>query len=587
MEGAQVEVVAQPRAGALAQALDLELADLVRARLPGPHDVALHLRHHLAAGLSGVREHVVDGLLARPASPVDAGVDDEARRAEDLVDLLAEAVPRRRMEPLLRGELLGVERPALDEGDEGNDPPEEGNARHLLRERDLEMVAGNRLVVRERAHREARDLAGIAQVGVEDARPRAIEGRALVVGARRAPLLECGHALHDDGGAGQPPEERRKSRLRVVKNGLEALEHLPSTFFGVGEEEALVAVESADRGERVVGRDPLRREDVTDLLAEARDLGEPQAVDVLGREVGRRVEAQGPAVVRVSVGQLPDARLVRRAREEPAERLRESAVGGLHHVRDRRAPLRQQRVPRARAEVRDPAEIALEVGVEGGLLDRPVADLLAVLDHGHEDEARRQDAAVRAEADALDELVERRTEGLETGDVAARVARVLDLVDVHHEVWQRRLPALELLDRIAVEPEAPAVLQRLEQPREDVGREPLFGRLGVPVVAAQSRQEPVDLVGEAIGRFDREILELVGVEVQAVGLEHPRVGEEHRVVERELDEHPQVVVLDRPGLAPDRRDEEDGGGGEDDRTGRGSESRPRAQSDPSGPGRAR
>src|SRR5688572_9448579 len=70
-----VESIAKRGARLLAELDQLELSDHIRGRLAGIHDVSLDL-----AGLDAV----VDGLLARPPEGMEARVDDQPARAEQL-----------------------------------------------------------------------------------------------------------------------------------------------------------------------------------------------------------------------------------------------------------------------------------------------------------------------------------------------------------------------------------------------------------------------------------------------------------------------------------------------------------------------
>src|SRR5207244_11419375 len=85
VEGADVELRAELLLRVAAELADLQLADLVARDGAGLHDVAVDLVFDLAVRLRGVRAAEVDGLLARPAFRVQAGVDHEADGAPTLV----------------------------------------------------------------------------------------------------------------------------------------------------------------------------------------------------------------------------------------------------------------------------------------------------------------------------------------------------------------------------------------------------------------------------------------------------------------------------------------------------------------------
>ena len=112
--------------------------------------------------------HEVDRLLARPAHRVEAGVDDEARGAEGLRLEHAEPLAIVGVEAHLVGEALGVEAPALDVRPAGHpraERAERGQPLQLHLDRDLEVMAGRRLVERDR--RELVELALGRLVGVD------------------------------------------------------------------------------------------------------------------------------------------------------------------------------------------------------------------------------------------------------------------------------------------------------------------------------------------------------------------------------------------------------------------------------------
>ena len=171
--------------GARAQLQELQLADLVGERLARVGDVAVDLVDDVGLGLGRVRHEVVDGLLARPVHVVDAGVDDEAHGAPQVVGELPEARVRILVEAEVVAEPLGVERPAFDVGREAAGAPEHRQVGLLLRERDLQVMARHRLVHRQHLHLVLRPHLGAVEVHVVVAGARTVERRALVVGGRR------------------------------------------------------------------------------------------------------------------------------------------------------------------------------------------------------------------------------------------------------------------------------------------------------------------------------------------------------------------------------------------------------------------
>jgi len=87
---------------------------------------------------------------------VQAGIDDEAARAEEFVAELAEVAFGVAFVPaVFGGQLLRVERPTLAvRGDQAEHAvaSEARQAGHFILERELEMMAGHGLVINERPH---------------------------------------------------------------------------------------------------------------------------------------------------------------------------------------------------------------------------------------------------------------------------------------------------------------------------------------------------------------------------------------------------------------------------------------------------
>src|SRR3954451_7873185 len=84
VETADIELRSEFLRRSRAKIADLELSQLVTARLRRPGDVAIGLRLDRRL-VDRVRlAHVVDNLIAAPTHVVDAGVDDETHRAEKL-----------------------------------------------------------------------------------------------------------------------------------------------------------------------------------------------------------------------------------------------------------------------------------------------------------------------------------------------------------------------------------------------------------------------------------------------------------------------------------------------------------------------
>ena len=85
VELGQTELRSQRRLGPLAQFQDFQRADLVPQRLRRPDHVPLGLAARNRFRIARRIAHVLDGLLARPAFCVHAGVHDEPHRSQHFV----------------------------------------------------------------------------------------------------------------------------------------------------------------------------------------------------------------------------------------------------------------------------------------------------------------------------------------------------------------------------------------------------------------------------------------------------------------------------------------------------------------------
>ena len=147
---ADVEPAAERRPGRVAEPQDLELAELVGQRLAGHREVAVDLVGDVVLGERGVLDHERDRPVAAPAHRVEARVDDEPAGPPGVERQDPEPVHVAGQEAHLGRQPLAVEAPALDVGGRAGQAPERRQAVELLGDRDLEMVAGNRLVEGER-----------------------------------------------------------------------------------------------------------------------------------------------------------------------------------------------------------------------------------------------------------------------------------------------------------------------------------------------------------------------------------------------------------------------------------------------------
>ena len=144
---------------------------------------------------------------------MDSGVHDEPAGAPGIEREHPETVDVARVETHLVGEMLGVERPALDVGGHSLVLPELGNAGQLLGDRDLEMMAGNRFVKRQRLGLVARPRLGHVGIDHVGARPLPVRRGSPVVGDGRIGRLVHPHHLHLAGLLGLDPEPLRALSL--------------------------------------------------------------------------------------------------------------------------------------------------------------------------------------------------------------------------------------------------------------------------------------------------------------------------------------------------------------------------------------
>src|SRR5438093_6160594 len=189
VEGAQVEPRTEPRLRVGAKAPDLELADLVGERLSRPGDVAVHLVHDVVLREGGVREHELDRLVPGPALRVHARVDHEPARAPCVVGQHPDPVEVRGIQAHLVRQALRVEAPSLRDRRHPAVLSERWEALGLLRDGDLQMMSGDRLVVREDLCLVPRPRLRRMRVDVVPPRPRAVRGGRPVIGDRRVLLL--------------------------------------------------------------------------------------------------------------------------------------------------------------------------------------------------------------------------------------------------------------------------------------------------------------------------------------------------------------------------------------------------------------
>ncbi len=249
-------------------------------------------------GLRRVGEHEVDGLLARPAQRMQAGVHDQPRGTKRLAREHAEAIDIAGIELQLVGETLGVKRPAFGVAGVSEVPAERMNLLPLERDRQLQVMAGNGFVKR-------RGLGGRAAlrlrpIGVDEEHrgAAAVLGRRVVF-VRPALLPELRIRLDDDGGLWREAERRGHHRLRAGESGL----RIGNQVLAALEQVLLVGAQPLEQF-RHIARTERTLADRFHFRVELLDFPHAGGMHVLGghrqRAVGanRRVVARGAAGIR-------------------------------------------------------------------------------------------------------------------------------------------------------------------------------------------------------------------------------------------------------------------------------------------------
>ena len=185
--------------------------------------------------------------------------------------------------------------------------PRQRGVLHL--ERDLEMMAGHRLVIDERAQRELRHALG-PQRNLERAGARSVRRRRAVA-RRRVCLAEPGIRLRDDRRLRPRIELQRCAPLRVAENLLDVRhDGLASVF---GERIRLALLERLDPFLERPLRPPELLQDAVHLLLDLGDPLEPDLVNLFRAQVRRRKPPEGERVRVVAALEAPQPRIVVRA----------------------------------------------------------------------------------------------------------------------------------------------------------------------------------------------------------------------------------------------------------------------------------
>ncbi len=180
----------------VAKLADLELADLVAERLAGPDDVAIDLDGDVLRGLGGVDARRSRSPAAA-STPIECSPVSTTSRTARHISYVS--WPKREygilVEAHLVAEAFSVQRPPLDERGVARVLAELRQVAELLRERDLEMMAGHGFVQRQRLHFPLRPRLQLVRVRVHVAGTAGGRRAGLVVGGRLRRRDGIGHAL--------------------------------------------------------------------------------------------------------------------------------------------------------------------------------------------------------------------------------------------------------------------------------------------------------------------------------------------------------------------------------------------------------
>ena len=185
---------------------------------------------------------------------------------------------------------------------ERDDFSEERHPGHLLRNRDLEVMAWYGLVVGQRTHAKLRVQLHRPKVYIEDAGLRSVERRRVVVGTRCIGLPEELHSLDLHPHLGAQDEQAAKVPVDIIDDSLEVVEDLLSPVVRFRIEKARIQAQRGNAGPDILRRNPLRIQNRAHLRLECRDLGEPELMDLIRRHVRAGMVPEKLPVVRGAVG---------------------------------------------------------------------------------------------------------------------------------------------------------------------------------------------------------------------------------------------------------------------------------------------
>ena len=286
--------------GLVPDPVDLETPDHVGQGLGRHADVAIDFTCDLYRAQWRVGADVVDCLLAGPAERMHPGVDHEATGSHRVRGEHAHPRQVAAVEPHLVAQAFGIEPPALQVGVDAEVDLCRVQRGRLAESRDLQVMAGDRLVERDRLELIGRPRRGVGGVEEEARRlPRGEIGRG-VEGERPAGDL-VGQAL--GGGKGREPGGRSGGRT-LERCGCIANDAITRpVLHGWVVSKSGVDLRDAVRAQERTGH--------LDIFGfEALDLLEPDLVDLLRGQIDRRVSPDQMAVLLVASVEVAVPRLV-------------------------------------------------------------------------------------------------------------------------------------------------------------------------------------------------------------------------------------------------------------------------------------
>ncbi len=261
---------------------------------------------------------------------MQAGVDDEAHGAQHFHVEMAEHLHRVGEHAEFGAERFGVKAPTLGVGRGLPVPEQRWQVGIFDRERQLEMMARNPLVQRQRLERRDRSCVQHRHVEKEDARRHAV-GRSGAVISGAALIAERGQRADFEGRFGAIMEQSGNRRPDLRLDRLEPREQFGGGF-------VIISGVGADMLEKglEVAREAHFGTDLFHLAADPRDFGQAEHVDVVGRAPRRRVPREIPVVERGAVLHRPQTGRVGRVCQIGSAQIgRPGAVGGIDLVVDR------------------------------------------------------------------------------------------------------------------------------------------------------------------------------------------------------------------------------------------------------------